>query len=131
MSAGHCFADEAADAMAARIKAQLTAPGRDQYDAAKDPGRKPIETMQFFGVQAGMTVGGPYSVTVSFIGFETQTVEGVFLSLGIAANVNVTMLGDGEELAEVVVTGDKNPVFSSDRTGATTAIGNETIKKLN
>ncbi|MCH6201686.1 carboxypeptidase regulatory-like domain-containing protein [Aquiflexum sp. LQ15W] len=78
----------------------------------------------------GMRVGGPYSVTVSFIGFETQTVEGVFLSLGIAANVNVTMLGDGEELAEVVVTGDKNAVFSSDRTGATTAIGNETINKL-
>ena len=68
----------------------------------------------------GMRVGGPYSVTVSFIGFETQTVEGVFLSLGIAANVNVTMLGDGEELAEVVVTGDKNAVFSSDRTGDTT-----------
>ncbi|MCL6259003.1 carboxypeptidase regulatory-like domain-containing protein [Aquiflexum sp. TKW24L] len=78
----------------------------------------------------GMRVGGPYSVTVSFIGFESQTVEGVFLSLGIAANVNVTMLGDGEELAEVIVTGDKNAVFSSDRTGATTAIGNETINKL-
>jgi hypothetical protein len=78
----------------------------------------------------GMRVGGPYSVTVSFIGFETQTVEGVFLSLGIAANVNVTMLGDGEELAEVLVTGDKNAVFSSDRTGATTAIGNETINRL-
>jgi hypothetical protein len=78
----------------------------------------------------GMRVGGPYSVTVSFIGFETQTVEGVFLSLGIAANVNVTMLGDGEELAEVVVTGEKNSVFSSDRTGATTAIANETINKL-
>ncbi|MDA0823747.1 MAG: hypothetical protein O3C28_15210 [Proteobacteria bacterium] len=56
VSAGHCFADESDDAMAARIKAQLTAPGRDQYDAAKDPGRKPIETMQFFDVKAGMTV---------------------------------------------------------------------------
>jgi len=78
----------------------------------------------------GMRVGGPYSLSVSFIGFETQTTEGVFLSLGIAANVNVTMLGDGEELAEVIVTGDKNAVFSSDRTGATTAISNETINKL-
>lgn len=78
----------------------------------------------------GMRVGGPYNVTVSFIGYESQTVEGIFLSLGIAANVNVTMRDTGEELAEVVVTGEKNSVFSSDRTGATTAIDNQTINKL-
>lgn len=78
----------------------------------------------------GMRVGGPYNVTVSFIGYESQTVEGIFLSLGIAANVNVTMRDSGEELAEVVITGEKNSVFSSDRTGATTAIDNQTINKL-
>jgi hypothetical protein len=78
----------------------------------------------------GMRVGGPYNVTVSFIGYESQTVEGIFLSLGIAANVNVTMRDTGEELAEVVITGEKNSVFSSDRTGATTAIDNQTINKL-
>lgn len=78
----------------------------------------------------GMRVGGPYNVTVSFIGYESQTVEGIFLSLGIAANVNMTMRDSGEELAEVVITGEKNSVFSSDRTGATTAIDNQTINKL-
>ncbi len=62
-------ADSASDAMAARISAQLAAPGRDRYDAAKDPGRKPFETMQFFGVRAGMTVldviaGGGYNTEI-------------------------------------------------------------------
>ncbi len=53
---GVCFANEQRDAMAARINQQLTADGRDKYDAAKDPGRKPVETMQFFGVVANTTV---------------------------------------------------------------------------
>lgn len=50
------FADDSVEAMAAGINEQLIATGRDQYDAAKDPGRKPVETMEFFGVTAGMTV---------------------------------------------------------------------------
>ncbi|MFD2199972.1 TonB-dependent receptor [Shivajiella indica] len=78
----------------------------------------------------GMRVGGPYTVTVSFIGFESQSVENVYLSLGIAANVNVIMRDDDAELAEVVILGEKNSVFSSDRTGATTAIGNDQINRL-
>lgn len=78
----------------------------------------------------GMRVGGPYSVTVSFIGFEEQTTENLFLSLGVSANLNVVMRDDAEELGEVIVVGDKNAVFSSDRTGASTAIGNEAINRL-
>jgi len=49
----YCFAD---DALATRIERQLEAPGRDQYDKDKDPGRKPVETMRFAGVKEGMTV---------------------------------------------------------------------------
>jgi len=50
------FADDEAGAMAKRITAQLSTIGRDKYDKAKDPGRKPIETMHFYGVKAGMMV---------------------------------------------------------------------------
>jgi hypothetical protein len=78
----------------------------------------------------GMRVGGPYTVTVSFVGFETQSIENVFLSLGVAGNVNVTLREDGQDLTEVLVTGDRSSVFSSERTGATTSIGNETINRL-
>jgi predicted methyltransferase len=53
---GNCIADEQSEAMAARINQQLKADGRDKYDAAKDPGRKPVETMQFFDIKAGATV---------------------------------------------------------------------------
>jgi len=67
--AGNCVAEDQVDPMAARILQQLKSDGRHQYDAAKDPGRKPVETMQFFGVKAGttvldMTAGGGYNAEI-------------------------------------------------------------------
>lgn len=50
------LAETPADAMAMRIQQQLKSDGRGEYDSIKDPGRKPVETMQFLGVKAGMTV---------------------------------------------------------------------------
>lgn len=51
-----CLAAGADDGLVARVTRQLDDPGRDPYDVDKDPGRKPLETMQFAGVGAGMTV---------------------------------------------------------------------------
>ncbi|MGR9090813.1 MAG: hypothetical protein ACU85U_09565 [Gammaproteobacteria bacterium] len=68
-SASAGAAADDAGAMAARIAAQLQAPGRDKYDAAKDPGRKPVAMAEFFGVRDGMTVldmitGAGYSAEI-------------------------------------------------------------------
>ena len=46
----------------------------------------------------GMRIGGPYRLSVSFIGFSTQDVDGLILSLGTFSNVNVTLKEDGQEL---------------------------------
>ena len=53
---GRVAAQQADAAMAERIQQQLAAKGRGEYDSIKDPGRKPVETMAFFGVSEGMTV---------------------------------------------------------------------------
>lgn len=78
----------------------------------------------------GMRVGGPYSVTISFVGYETQKVENISLVLGVATNLNIDLKEEGTQLGEVVVTADKTGVFSSDRTGAATSIGRESINLL-
>ena len=57
------------DAVAARVAAQLEAPGRGAYDSQKDPGRKPVEMMRFSGIQTGMTAldmvtGSGYSTEI-------------------------------------------------------------------
>ena len=78
----------------------------------------------------GMRVGGPYKLTASFIGFSTKDVDGLSLSLGTFSNVNVTLLEDGKVLSEVLISANQNSLFSSDRTGASTAIDNRTLNKL-
>lgn len=78
----------------------------------------------------GMRVGGPYRLSVSFIGFSTQEVDGLVLSLGVFSNVNVTLKEDGQELSEVLVTASPNSLFSNERTGANTSIDNRALTKL-
>jgi hypothetical protein len=78
----------------------------------------------------GMRIGGPYKLAVSFIGFSTQEVDGLILSLGTFSNVNITLKEDGQELSEVLITANQNSLFSSERTGANTAIDNRALNKL-
>ena len=44
------------DPMAARIQTQMRSSDRHEYDLPRDPHRKPYETFQFLGLNAGMTV---------------------------------------------------------------------------
>lgn len=69
----------------------------------------------------GMRIGGPYSVKISFVGYKEQTIDGIYLSLGTAADVNVKLVEESAELQEIVVSADRNDIFSSDRTGAATS----------
>ncbi|TVR82637.1 MAG: TonB-dependent receptor [Saprospirales bacterium] len=77
-----------------------------------------------------MRSGGPYKVTISYIGYETETVEGIYLALGSGANVDVALAEAGTILDEIVVSGAQDPVINSSRTGASTNLNNETINSL-
>ena len=69
----------------------------------------------------GMRSGGPYEVTISYIGYETKKVNGVVLQLGETYNLNTTMNEDTQVLGEVVVQG-KASKLNIERMGATTNI---------
>jgi hypothetical protein len=77
-----------------------------------------------------MRIGGPYVVSSSFIGYSATTVGDVFLSLGVTSNVSLVMNTDDIEVGEVIIVGEKNPVFSSERTGASTGITNQNLNRL-
>ena len=74
-----------------------------------------------------MRVGGPYKITVTFIGYETYEKEGVYLTLGPIYALNVVLGGDVTELAEVVILGNRNDIFDGNRTGQETVVGEEAI----
>ncbi|WP_276389854.1 TonB-dependent receptor [Eudoraea chungangensis] len=77
-----------------------------------------------------LRVGGPYELTISYIGFKSQTQNDIFLSLGKTYNVDVQMATDSELLDEVTVVGDRTGTFGSDRTGAETSVGRNELTKL-
>ncbi len=77
-----------------------------------------------------LRVGGPYEVTVSYIGFKEQKQNDVFLSLGKTFNLNVSLLTESQALDEVVVVSDRGGTFGSDRTGSETSVGRRELTRL-
>ncbi|RZK27339.1 MAG: carboxypeptidase regulatory-like domain-containing protein, partial [Hymenobacter sp.] len=70
--------------------------------------------------------GGPYTVTVTYVGFKEQTVTGVFLTLGNTTRLNFTLAAEAQALNEVVITGNTQAT----KTGAGTNVGKEAIQQL-
>ena len=81
-----------------------------------------------FNIQ-GMRTGGPYSVTVSYIGYETKTLKNITLVLGETYDLEVWISEDASLLSEVVITG-KASKFAAEKTGASTNITNAQIANL-
>ena len=75
-----------------------------------------------------LRIGGPYTVTISFVGFETQKVENVFLTLGETRSFDFQMKPTATELGEVTIVGTGG--FDKDRTGASAAYDNSAIRKM-
>ncbi len=80
-----------------------------------------------------MRVGGPYVLTVSYVGggnaFEPYTNENVTVNLGVTTDVNVQVKNIAVE-ESVTVTASTDPVFSTQRTGAATTVSREQIQTL-
>ena len=62
-----------------------------------------------FSIQ-GMRTGGPYSVTVSYIGCQTKTMTDLKLLLGETTDIHVALSEASAGLQEVVVTGRALPM---------------------
>ena len=77
----------------------------------------------------GMRTGGPYEVTVSYIGFQPKTIKGITLQLAETYNLAVWLSEDANELAEVVISG-KASKFAGEKTGASTNITSAQITAL-
>ena len=75
-------------------------------------------------------VGGPYTVTVSFVGYRKATREDVYLTLSQTLDLDFVMTEEAIQAAEVVITAERSALMSAGRTGAATSIGRMTIGSL-
>jgi hypothetical protein len=78
---------------------------------------------------SGLRVGGPYTITATLAGFTTETLNDIMLVLGVTADASFT-LKVAAVTENVTVVGKTDPVFSSGRTGAATAVLREELSEL-
>ena len=89
----------------------------------------PTNTEGRFNIQ-NMRVGGPYTVKVTFVGYQDVTRSGISLTLAENYRLDAKLSDAATALTEVVVTGRQNPVINADRTGAATTVQREQIERL-
>lgn len=83
-----------------------------------------------FNIQ-NMRVGGPYTVRVTFVGFQDFSRTGINLTLAENFRLDAKLGEATTQLKEITVTAaGQNPVINADRTGAATTIQREQIERL-
>ncbi len=78
----------------------------------------------------GMRVGGPYKVTISFLGYQTIEYTDVTLQLAETFNLNAQLKADNEMLESSVVIASPASKLAVEKTGAATNINNQQIANL-
>ncbi|SDM32400.1 TonB-dependent receptor [Pedobacter antarcticus] len=79
---------------------------------------------------ANMRVGGPYSLVVSFIGYESMKYENLSLKLGASYPVNVVLSDGSQQLNDVQIVASRDKTINSSRNGAATNISRQQIDQL-
>ena len=77
-----------------------------------------------------LKIGGPYTITVSFIGFKSETENDVTLLLGQSHKSNFVLKEATTTLQEVVVTSGHNKVFNESRNGSQEIINRRLVEGI-
>lgn len=80
-------------------------------------------------VLPNMRVGGPYTVRITFVGFEDRLFEGIVLGLGQTYTLNAS-LSDGLELEAIEVIASQDAIMNADKTGAGLNLTGDKINSL-
>ena len=114
--------DEKKEALAGATIVALHVPSGTQYGVLTNKdGRFTISNMR---------VGGPYQVTVSFVGYKQEVYNDINLSLGNVSDMAIDLSPTVTSLSEVIVSAGKNSIINSGRTGAAINVSNETVNSV-
>ncbi|MEL6537813.1 MAG: TonB-dependent receptor, partial [Bacteroidota bacterium] len=74
----------------------------------------------------GLRIGGPYTLEISFVGYNSDTRKGLYLQLGVRQNLDATLAPSTTQLSEVEIVANG----AEDRTGASTSLSEEVLTQL-
>jgi hypothetical protein len=78
----------------------------------------------------GMRAGGPYKVSISFVGYASENLTDINLSLGENFVLNANMKESTTTVAEIVVTATKQSSFNSEKNGASINVSTRQIAMM-
>ncbi|MDP3684544.1 MAG: TonB-dependent receptor, partial [Ignavibacteria bacterium] len=78
----------------------------------------------------GLKTGGPYKITVSFVGYQTQVKENVYLELAQNLMVNFKLPESSVTLSELTVTAEKSAIMSQARTGSAQNVSEKSMQEI-
>jgi hypothetical protein len=114
------------------LEGKLAVPGATVVAIHQPTGTKYGTTTRIDGRYnlPNLKIGGPYVVTVSFVGLKTSTQDGITLLLGQTHKANFAMVEQVTSLNEVVVTSGQSKVFNSSRNGSQEIINRQLIERV-
>jgi len=114
------------------LDGKLAVPGATVVAIHQPTGTKYVTTTRIDGRYnlPNLKIGGPYVVTVSFVGFKTTTQDDITLLLGQTHKANFAMVEAVTSLNEVVVTAGQSKVFNSSRNGSQEIINRQLIERV-
>lgn len=118
---GHVIDNKKEDVIGAVVKAVHTESGTI-YGAQTD-------AMGNYRIM-GMRVGGPYKVTVTYIGLATQEFTGIYLTLGEVYQKDFVLQEENKTLKEIVVKAEPNDPLKRAKAGTTQQISNVQLTRL-
>lgn len=83
----------------------------------------------FFRI-ANMRVGGPYTVTVSYTGYDDIVKENIYLKLGQAFQMDTDMSSNDVVLDAIAIVASSNNIFDGNRTGQQTVVDEKLINDV-
>lgn len=75
-------------------------------------------------------VGGPYSVRVEFIGYKTETIENITLTLGEDRRIEFSIHEEALSMEEIAIVAERNQIINDARTGAAKTVSTKEIQNL-
>lgn len=76
-----------------------------------------------------MRIGGPYTIEVSFVGYQPSKIENLNLALGEKKELNFT-IKSGVDLEQITISATKDDLINSDKTGASSLVTLEQLQTL-